>query len=102
MIPDIPRAADLAACTTEAALLRMAGQGALPLLIVYHQSRRPIRLPRCVLVGVLLRPRACREMLDGPRQQPPTGPPPEMRVIRTGQPEPALDLWPPARHGRAI
>ncbi|CAM3470525.1 SCP2 domain-containing protein [Deinococcus saxicola] len=101
MIPAIPRAADLAACTSEAALLRMTGQCAIPLHITYLESCRPIRLPRRVTVGVLLRPRVCREMLDGPRQEPPTGPPPVMRVIRTGQPEPTLDLWPPGQ-GRAV
>ncbi|CAM3664598.1 hypothetical protein [Deinococcus frigens] len=102
MIPAIPQAADLAACTTDAALLRMTGQGALPLLIVYHQSRLPIRLPRCVVVGIALRPLVCREFLDGTRTHVIGAPPPVMHVINTGVPESTLEYWPPAGRQQAV
>lgn len=80
MIPVIPRAAHLATCTSEAALLRMTAQGALPLLIVYHQSRLPVRLPRWVVLGVLLRLLMAAELLDGLQKR--------CRIV--GQPPPAL------------
>jgi hypothetical protein len=53
---------------TDAKFLQTVGQGALPLLIVYLESRRPIRLPRrVVLIGISLRWLVCMELLGGLR-----------------------------------
>jgi hypothetical protein len=94
--PSLPRPADLAACTTDAALLQLTGQGALPLLMVYQQSRRPRRLPCRILLGLGLLSLMSGDLLDGARIHITGDPPPVMHVLRTALPEPPLEFWPPA------
>ncbi|GGO22077.1 hypothetical protein [Deinococcus humi] len=98
--PSLPRPADLAACTTDAALLQLTGQGALPLLMVYQQSRRPRHLPCRILLGLGLRSLVSGDLLDNARIHIKGDPPPVMRVLRTALPEATLEFWPPARRRR--
>lgn len=102
MIPVMPSATDIVACTTDAVLLQLMGQAAIPLHILWLESRLPMRLPRRVVLGVLLRPFVCRVMFDDPRTEVPMPGGSGTRVIQTGQPEATLEYWPSAGQGRAV
>ncbi|OLV20203.1 hypothetical protein [Deinococcus marmoris] len=101
MIPAIPRAVALLACTCDAELLRAVGQGAVPLHVVYLESRRPICLPRRVVIGAWLRPLVCMPFLDGVSVRVVGEPPPQMMQINTGREHPGLEFWPPRPQGAA-
>lgn len=80
---------------TDAQFLQTVGQDGVPLLIVYLESRRPVRLPRRVLLSVGLRWGMCMELLGGllPSVRLVGEPPPRV-VARIVLGSDELEFWP--------
>lgn len=79
---------------SDAKFLHIVGQRGLPLLVVYLESRRPIRRPGRVLVSVLLRPLVCMDFWDGCVVRIVGQPEPVPGVLKTGEAEMRLEFWP--------